>query len=149
MRTLATTHTQEAVRPDAGLRQSDLDDRVVDAAGRNDRQSLELARNLGANVHASDRLGDNTVVGAARNRDAEVPSELLGHGIAPIARGSAGFKPLTYAIMIGAECSVRQLLANGTSPNQRNPVDETPLHLAAEFGCEKIMTFLLATGARI
>lgn len=133
----------------AELSQDDLNFSLIQAAGRGDMTSFNLALGLGANIHAMDRQGNNAVLLATEGQQSQMLRMLLEKGVDPDARGGSGFTPLTYAAMRGLSRDMRLLLKAGADPNKRNAAGDGPLHLAVAFGHSDLVPLLIAAGARI
>ena len=131
------------------IRQEDLDESLIEAAGRGDMTTFNIAVGLGANLNATDRHGNNVVLAATQGNRTQLLRTLLDKGIYPNTRGSSGFTPLTFAAKEGSTHNVKLLLKAGADPNQRNALGETPVHLAAQFGHQEIIVQLKSGGADI
>ena len=140
--TLITANAQE-------IRQEDIDGSLIAAAGRGDMNTFNTALQLGANIKATDRHGDNAVLTATQGNHTQLLALLLDKGVSPNAKGSSGFTPLTYAAMYGSVGNIRLLLKAGADPNLRNALGDAPLHLAAQFGHPDVIAILAAASARI
>jgi len=133
----------------AEVRQEDVDESMIAAAGQGDMTTFNIAIGLGANLNAVDRHGNNAVLAATRGDRTELLRTLLDKGVDPNKLGGSGFTPLTYAAMEGSARKVQLLLKAGARPNQPNALGETPLHLAVQFGRVDVIALLAASGSRV
>jgi ankyrin repeat protein len=133
----------------ADIRQEDLDFSLIQAAGRGDVASFNLALTLGANVAATDRQGTNAVLMATQGEQHRLLRMLLDQGGDPNVCGASGFTPLAFAAMRGLDGDLRLLLKAGADPNKQTALGDTPLQLAVEFSRNELIGELVAAGVRL
>lgn len=131
----------------AQISQDDLQTSLTDAARHGDMRSFELARSLGANIHSTDRNGDNCVLAAVEGHQYVLLRSLLRDGVDTDLVGSSGLSPLTAATIHGELRVVRLLLQSGARPDLPSASGSTPVHIAIALGRNEILTELVAAGA--
>ena len=90
---------------------------------------------------------ESTLIGAARNNQHDVVSELLSLGADPNARQGDGATALHWAAHRNNKEIAQFLLDAGADANASNELGATPLWLAASNGSEPLVEKLLAAGA--
>lgn len=138
--------TGEARAPEPFTREQ----RLLDAARRGDRATVERALELGVSIHSKDELGRSTVLLASYDaNDLELVELLRSRGAVldePDVQGRAG---LSYAAAEGRIEMVRYLLEHGAQADRADGLQRTPLFHAALGGHAEVIAVLLDRGADV
>ncbi len=96
--------------------------------GQNTVLALVLA--AGANVNATNKLGETPLHWAASSGLTNAVAQLVKHGAKLDLQASQGFTPLHYAVAAGQDETVNLLLSNAANPNLKDDENRTPFLLA-------------------
>jgi uncharacterized protein len=125
-----------------------LDQRLLDAASRGDRKTIELALQRGAHLEAKDDIGRSAAFRAVLDAgDLDLLRWLHGKGAAIDEADSGGRTPLSFAAANGRLDLVRYLVENGAAVNHTDMQKRTALFQAAIGGHLEIARLLLDHGA--
>jgi pectate lyase len=120
------------------------------AAAIGDLAKVKAFLEEGANVNATDVLGDTPLHYAAGNGDKAIVELLLARGANITAKGRYGATPLHRASGEDNKDIAALLIAKGADVNAKDTEwGETPLHWAVYEGYEDIVQLLLAKGADV
>jgi ankyrin repeat protein len=125
-----------------------LEDRFLDAVRRDDRQDVERAIELGADVNGRDDLGRSALLLAARDAgDLSLVRWLHARGAMVDEPDLGGRTALSFAAGRGHIDIVRYLLANGAALDRADDRGRTPLFHAVMGNQQPIATLLVDEGA--
>ena len=113
------------------LEQATLEQRLHDAASRNDYEAAAVLLNQGADVNAKDKYGETPLHSAASNNAREIAEFLLKQGADVNAKGNYGNTPLHWAASNNAAETAEVLLKRGADANAKNDTGITPMRIAA------------------
>lgn len=123
-------------------------DRYLDAVRRGDRGEAEEQLQRGADPRATDPLGANAAVLAARfSPDPQLFEFVQAQGARPETPDRDGRSALSWAAEKNHAAIVRRLLARGANPNESDHAKRTPLHYAVGARALESATLLLENGA--
>jgi hypothetical protein len=135
---------------DEGMDPNMIADRVgsglMIAAWEGNVPMMELFLARGADVHKTNRLGEQALQLAAWRGHTEAVRWLLDHG-AKVNRDGRGWSALHYAVFAGQRDIAQLLMARGADVNARAPNDASVLMMAAREGQEELAKALLDAGA--
>lgn len=135
---------------DEGMDPNMVADRVgsglMIAAWEGNVPMMELFLARGADVHKTNRLGEQALQLAAWRGHIEAVRWLLDHG-AKVNRDGRGWSALHYAVFAGQRDIAQLLMARGADVNARAPNDASVLMMAAREGQEELARVLLDAGA--
>lgn len=126
-----------------------LDGSLIEQAGLNNLQAVQLLLKLGADVNATDNSGHTALMTAASHNHHLVVITLLDSGADLEVVDEWGFNALLLAV---EECHIlaaSTLIDRGANVNARDNYEETALIKAAHNGCEEIVTKLLKKDANV
>jgi ankyrin repeat protein len=128
-----------------------LDNRLLDAASRNDRPTIEKALALGANVLAKDDLGRSTLFLAVMDaHDLSLVRWLHEQKAVPVDEADvSGRTPLSFAADYGLIEIVRYLVENGAKVDAKDVQQRTPLMHAAGADHPDVIAYLADHGADV
>jgi hypothetical protein len=127
-----------------------LEQRLLDAASRNDRKTIERALELGAKLHAKDDIGRNSLFRAVMDaHDLELVRWLHAKGVALDEPDTGGRTALSFAAANGRLDLVRYLAEQGARIDSLDIQHRTPLFHAAFGDHREVIAFLLDRGADI
>ena len=127
-----------------------LDQRLLDAARRNDRPTIELALERGAKLQAKDDLGRSTLFLAVMDAQSlELVRWLHAKGVAIDDADVSGRTPLSFAADDGKLEIVRYLVENGAVVDRRDVQQRTPLMHASGADHPEVIAFLADHGADV
>src|SRR5581483_6162614 len=125
-----------------------LEQRLLDAASRGDRATIDRALELGAPIGAKDDLGRSLVVLAATDAgDLDLVQYLRAKGAALDEPDVQGRAALSFAAANGRVDIVRYLVDAGASVDRADVQQRTPLYHAVGAGQRDVVAFLLDRGA--
>ncbi len=116
------------------------------AAWEGDIRMMELFLSRGADLHRTNRFGEQALQLAAWRGKTEAVRWLLDRGAA-VNREGDQWSALHYAVFAGHDEIVRLLMARGADINARAPNAATPLMMAAREGKEELAKLLIDAGA--
>lgn len=127
-----------------------IEQRLLDAARRGDRATLERALERGATLEAKDEIGRCALFLAVMDaRDLDLVRWLRQRG-APLDRADVGGRtPLSFAAALGDVEIVRFLVEQGASLDRPDGQQRTPLFHAALGDHRDVAAFLLDKGAAV
>ena len=127
-----------------------LDDRYLDAARRGDLETLKLALEKGANLHAKDGFGRSALLSATMSgRNLEMIKFLQARGLPIDEPDNQSRAPLAYAAGSGDVAIVSYLIEQGALVDRKDWQGQTALFNAALGGDKATVERLLAAGAAI
>jgi ankyrin repeat protein len=128
---------------------ADGDLRLVEAARRNDQQTVRglLKQRADVNVRADD--GSTALLWAAHWNDVETVSLLIAAGADVNAANDLRVTPLSRACTNGSAALVDRLLKAGANPNTAIATGETPIIACAGAGSADAVRMLIAGGADV
>jgi len=121
--------------------EAEIDDLLL-AAGSGDLESLELFRDAGFEIDATDGNGNTALIKAAAAGHIEAVEKILGFGADPRRRNDVGRDALIAASAKGFEEVSRMLLARGADPSIRDDEGWGALSIAAYNGHAEVVTLL-------
>ena len=125
-----------------------IEQRLLDAVSRGDRQTIERALEHGASISAKDDLKRSTVLLAVLDAgDLELVRWLHAKGAALDDPDVGGRTALSFAAANGRLDIVRYLVENGAAVDRADLQRRTPLFHAATGNHAEVMAFLLDRGA--
>ncbi len=133
----------------AAVAQAAADQRLVDAAARQDWQRVRALLDAGADVNAPRADGVTALLWAAHWDEVEIVQVLLRAGAHPDAADDHGVTPLMRASENAGIDVARALLEAGADPNAAQDSGLTALMLAAGTGSRDVVRALLAHGADV
>ena len=126
-----------------------VDDRVVDAAKRQDWEAVRLLLASHADVRAAQDDGATALHWAAQWDDPETAGLLIQAGADPNAANVLMVTPLALACLNGSSTMVAKLLTGGARPGTGTASGETPLMTCARTGSAEAVRLLLENGADV
>lgn len=125
------------------------DDRLVEAAKRQDAQQVRalLTSRVAVNVRSDD--GSTALLWAAHWNDLDTAERLVRAGADPNAANDLRMTPLVQACTNGNAALVGLLVNAGANPNTAVATGETPLMTCARSGSVAAVRLLLARGADV
>jgi len=129
----------------------DLDEKLVEAAGRGDVEKVKELLEKGANPNAEAKGWGvlPPLHRAARGGNTEITKLLIEKGADINAKDKDGRTPLYYAAESGHIHVVELLIEKGADPNAKDDIGWTPLHCAAWEGHTDIAKLLIEKGADV
>lgn len=128
---------------------ADADLRLVEAARRNDTQSIQSLLKQRINVNQTQPEGATALMWAAHHDNAETADLLINAGADVNAANDYGVAPLSIACGNGSSAMVGLLLKAKANPNAAKQTGETPLMTCARRGNLDAVRLLLARGANV
>ncbi len=127
-----------------------LDQRLLDAASRNDRPTIDKALAMGAKIQAKDDLGRSTLFLAVMDAgNLDLVRWLHEKGVPVDDADVSGRTPLSFAADYGYLEIVRYLVENGATIEKRDVQQRTPLMHAAGGDHPDVIAFLAEHGADV
>ena len=128
---------------------AEADPRLVQAAARQDAQSVRDLLEAGVDVNTRQPDGATALQWAAHWNDAQTADLLLAAGADVNAGNSLGVTPLALACENASAVMVERLLRAGADPDVTQESGLSPLMIAARTGDAKVVETLLARGAAV
>lgn len=125
------------------------DERLVDAAKRNEQSAVRALLDEGLDVDARHPDGSTALLWAAYYDDADIVGLLLGAGADARAANAYGESPLSLASRNRNAAIARALLMAGADPHAVKPSGETILMTAARAGSLDVVNLILARDADV
>ena len=126
------------------------DQRLLDAVSRNDRDTIQRALELGADLRAKDDLGRSTVLLAVMDAgDLDLVRWLHEKGVPLDEPDVSKRTPLSFAADDGRLEIVRYLVENGAAVDARDVQQRTPLMHATGAGYPDVVAYLAEHGADV
>jgi hypothetical protein len=127
-----------------------VDQRLLDAASRNDRPTIERALELGAKLQAKDDLGRSTLFLAVMDaKDLALVRWLHEKGVPVDDADVSGRTPLSFAADYGLLDIARYLIEQGAAVDAADVQKRTPLSHATGADHPDVIALLLDHGAKV
>jgi ankyrin repeat protein len=127
-----------------------LEQRLLDAASRNDRPTIERSLELGAKLQAKDDLGRSTLFLAVMDaKDLALVRWLHEKGVPVDDADTSGRTPLSFAADYGLSDIVRYLVEQGAAVDKADVQKRTPLLHATGADHPDVIAYLLEHGANV
>jgi ankyrin repeat protein len=127
-----------------------LEQRLLDAASRNDRPTIERSLELGAKLQAKDDLGRSTLFLAVMDaKDLELVRWLHEKGVPVDDADTSGRTPLSFAADYGLLDIARYLVEQGAAVDKADVQKRTPLLHATGADHPDVIAYLIDHGANV
>ena len=121
--------------------------RLFDMIEKESLTQLKGLLDLGADINATDSLGNTMLIAAAQKNNAEMVQTILAEGVDVHTNNNQGVSAIMVAAAWGSEAITKMLLARGADPNSADFNNNTGLFYAADGGHHKLAVTLLEAGA--
>ena len=119
------------------------------AAEAGEPELIEILAQNGADLHATNQLGENSMHIAVGSGSFDVLAPLFKQGVSLNRADGSGSTPLHLAVMRRDPDSLRTLLSLGANPNSYNPEGRLPIDYAIEMRDYEFASLLIQYGSHV